>query len=548
MNNLRNFGFFLLLPLFTLYAQNREFKVEKRFINLPVQNQLDTQNLQVLVGDTIYREFDIQLAESDPDFWVPLDMKDYQGKSVTIKAEKPSKKGLDLIYQSEQIAGYDSLYTERLRPQIHFTSQRGWINDPNGLVYNNGEYHLYYQHNPFGWSWGNMHWGNAVSKDLVHWKELPTALYPPTYQDMAFSGSAVIDTQNTSGFSSNDTPPLVVAFTSTGRGECIVYSLDNGRTFKEYAKNPVLKHQGRDPKIFWYAPDKHWVMVVYNELPTTDKEGKESHIKSFQIHTSTDLKNWEYQSEILDFYECPELFELPIDDNPKNSKWVMYGADGQYFIGDFNGKIFTPQTPKYQYKTGNAYASQTYNNTPDGKRIQMSWGNGIESKGMPFNQLMLFPTELKLHTTDEGVRMFPKPIDAINALHKDKHIRENVILSNNKPLSTNVALDVMHLIAEFNVDNNANFGMDINGFNIDYNAKEQKLNDVEVKPINGKLKLEIIVDRTSIEIFANDGRAYIVKPHIAKTNNLHVNAYSNAKEEGTRLNKFAIYEMKSIWE
>ena len=226
----------------------------------------------------------------------------------------------------------------------------------------------------------------------------------------------------------------------------------------------------------------------------------------------------------------------------------MYGADGQYFIGDFNGKIFTPQTPKYQYKTGNAYASQTYNNTPDGKRIQMSWGNGIESKGMPFNQLMLFPTELKLRTTDEGVRMFPKPIDAINALHKDKHMWENVILSNNKPLSTNVALDVMHLIAEFNVDSNANFGMDINGFNIDYNAKEQKLNDVEVKPINGKLKLEIIVDRTSIEIFANDGRAYIVKPHIAKTNNLHVNAYSNAKEEGTRLNKFAIYEMKSIWE
>ena len=175
-------------------------------------------------------------------------------------------------------------------------------------------------------------------------------------------------------------------------------------------------------------------------------------------------------------------------------------------------------------------------------------GNGIESKGMPFNQLMLFPTELKLRTTDEGVRMFPKPIDAINALHKDKHMWENVILSNNKPLSTNVALDVMHLIAEFNVDSNANFGMDINGFNIDYNAKEQKLNDVEVKPINGKLKLEIIADRTSIEIFANDGRAYIVKPHIAKTNNLHVNAYSNAKEEGTRLNKFAIYEMKSIWE
>ena len=532
----------LLLSFFGLYAQERKLKIDKRFINLPVNNQLKTQHIKVLVDDTIYREFDIQLAQSDPNFWVPLDMQKYQGKNVTIQTEKPSQEGLDLIYLSEQFAGYDSLYSERLRPQIHFTSQRGWINDPNGLVYYKGEYHLYYQHNPFGWSWGNMHWGSAVSKDLLHWKELPTALYPPTYKDMAFSGSAVIDKQNTSGFSINSTPPLVVAFTSTGRGECIAYSIDNGRTFKEYDNNPVLKHKGRDPKIFWYAPGQHWVMVVYDE--SSKKDGDEE--RSFQIYTSKDLKNWKYQSKIPGFYECPELFELPLDGNPAITKWVLYGADGQYLIGDFDGENFTSENPKYQYKTGNVYASQTYNNTPDGRRIQMSWGNGVESKGMPFNQLMLFPTELSLKTTENGIRMLPNPIQEITSLHINKHEWKD-ITTTNKPFSTNIAQDVMHLITEFEIKDDINFGLDVNGFKIEYNTKEQKLNDVIVKPIDGKLKLEILVDRTSIEIFANDGRAYIVKPHIANKAELQVNAYSTANK-GSKINNLTIYELKSIWE
>lgn len=535
----------LILSFIGLYAQDRELKIDKRFINLPVKNRLETQHVKVLIDNTIYREFDIQLADSDPDFWVPLDLQEYQGKNVIIQTEKPSQAGLDLIYLSEQFAGYDSLYTERLRPQIHFTSQRGWINDPNGLVYYKGEYHLYYQHNPFGWDWGNMHWGSAVSKDLLHWKELPTALYPPTYQDMIFSGSAVIDKQNTSGFSKNHKPPLVAAFTSTGRGECIAYSLDNGRTFKEYTNNPVLKHQGRDPKIFWYAPDQHWVMVVYDETPKKDGESPESEQRSFQIHISKDLKNWEYQSEIKGFYECPELFELPVDGNSTTSKWVLYGADGQYFIGDFDGKNFTSETPKYQYKTGNAYASQTYNNTPDGRRIQISWGNGIESKGMPFNQLMLFPTELSLQTTENGIRMLPKPIKELKSLHIKKHEWKDISIANT-PFSTGIAQDVMHIITEFEVKDNIDFELNINGFKVDYNAKEFTLNNVFVKPIDGKVKLEILVDRTSIEIFANDGRAYIVKPHIAKQAELHVNAFANGKN--STINYLTIYELKSIWE
>src|SRR5437588_541892 len=171
----------------------------------------------------------------------------FKGKSLRIETVLLSgSKALDSIIQGDEIKGTDRLYQEKHRPQFHFTSRRGWLNDPNGLVYFEGEYHLFYQHNPYGWDWGNMHWGHAVSKDLVHWRELPVALYPRRFGDWAFSGSAVVDAANTSGLGKDSAAPLVAAFTSTGRGECIVSSTDRGRTWAELDRNPVIRHQGRE--------------------------------------------------------------------------------------------------------------------------------------------------------------------------------------------------------------------------------------------------------------------------------------------------------------
>ena len=234
----------------------RELLIEKRFLNLPVKNHAPKHRVKLLVDGQVAREFEIELAEQEPDFWVFLDLAPFKGKQATIQVDglAADSAALAAIEQADEITGTENLYHEALRPQFHFSSQRGWNNDPNGLVYYKGEYHLFYQHNPYGWDWGNMHWGHAVSSDLVHWRELPIALYPHQFGDWVFSGSAVVDRDNTSGFKTGREAPLVAAYTSTGRGECIVFSNDRGRTWTEFSGNPVVRHQGRDPRLLWYSP------------------------------------------------------------------------------------------------------------------------------------------------------------------------------------------------------------------------------------------------------------------------------------------------------
>ena len=186
-------------------------------------------------------------------------------------------------------------------------------------------------------------------------------------------------------------PPLVVAFTSTGRGECIAYSNDRGRTWTEYAGNPVVRHAGRDPRLLWHEPTKRWVMAVYDETGGA---------RSIAFHSSPDLKTWRFESRIDGFFECPELFELPVDgDCPARRLWVLYAADGEYRLGQFDGQRFAPETGKLRVWYGNFYASQTFSDAPDGRRIQIGWANGIAFPGEPFNQQMTVPCELTLRPT-----------------------------------------------------------------------------------------------------------------------------------------------------
>ena len=271
----------------------RAIVIEKRFLNLPVKNGATKRRVSLLIDDKTAQEFEIELADgkserrtAEPDFWVFLDLGSYSGKQAMIQVDRlpEDSRALELIEQSDSIRDSETLYRESLRPQWHFSSRRGWNNDPNGLVYFQGEYHLYYQHNPYGWSWGNMHWGHAVSRDLVHWQELPIAIYPRQFGDWVFSGSAIVDWKNSSGFSSLGGAVLVAAFTSTGRGECIVYSNDRGRTWQEYAGNPVVRHNGRDPRLLWHEPSSRWVMAVYDE----HENGR-----YIAFYTSANLREWE---------------------------------------------------------------------------------------------------------------------------------------------------------------------------------------------------------------------------------------------------------------
>ena len=416
-------------------AQRKEFAVEKRYLNLPVKNGAPKKRMRMIVEDKTVREFEIELAETKPDFWAFLDMTPFAGKKAVIEVDALARgsHGLDLIGQADEIRGAENLYREKLRPGFHFTSRRGWNNDSNGLVFHQGLWHLYYQHNPYGVQWGNMHWGHAVSEDLVRWRELPIALYPREFGDWAFSGSAVVDVNDTGGFGQGGEPALVAAYTSTGRGECIAYSNDGGGTFAEFEGNPVVRHAGRDPKVIWYGPGRHWVMALYHEV-----EGK----RTIAFYTSRDLRAWEFASVIDGFYECPEIFELAVQGSAGERRWVLYAADGDYMIGAFDGRVFTPEkegagagagagSGKLRFSYGNCfYASQTYNNVPaeDGRRVQIAWGR-VAMPGMPFNQMMLFPVELTLRRSGEGVRMFAEPVREIERLREKSLVWKGIEVS-----------------------------------------------------------------------------------------------------------------------
>ncbi|MHC4252367.1 MAG: GH32 C-terminal domain-containing protein, partial [Planctomycetota bacterium] len=311
----------------------REIVVEKRYLHLPVKKGAAKRRTRFVVDGQTVREFEIELAgvdpDAEPDFLVFADVSAFAGKALAVEADglPEGSKALDSITQSDDVPDAANLYREKHRPQFHFSSRRGWNNDPNGLVYYNGEYHLYYQHNPYGWAWGNMHWGHAVSADLVHWREEPVAIYPREFGDWVFSGGACGDEGDTAGFKAGDDNVIVASYTSTGRGECIAYSNDRGRTFVDYEGNPVVEHEGRDPKVVWYAPGGHWVMAVYDERDES---------RAIAFYSSPDLKSWNFRSRIEGYYECPELFELPVDGGgggeggEGGTRWILYSGDGDY--------------------------------------------------------------------------------------------------------------------------------------------------------------------------------------------------------------------------
>lgn len=551
----------LLCVLFGLMSLNVHGQVVKkipirkgdRFLNFPIKRSNELQKARVKMGDKVLDEFTLKLADEDPDFWTFFDVSPYQGKTITFEVdnEQAGSDLLDQIYADKSFPGEDSLYHETYRQQIHFSSRRGWNNDPNGLIYYQGQYHMFYQHNPYGWDWGNMHWGHAVSNDLIHWKELPDALYSPNHDHMAFSGSAAWDTLNTGGFSRNGIDPLIAAYTRTGSGEHLALSYDNGQTFEEFEGNPVIKHQGRDPQLFWYEPGKHWVMVVYDESETR-QIGLGQQAKNFQnaIYTSPDLRHWTYQSAVPGFFECPELFEIPVE-GTKQKKWVMYDGDGTYVVGEFDGKTFNIEQSLRQYDYGgNFYASQLFDNVPDGRHIQIGWFRGLVTEGMPFNQGMTFPTRLTLRQTSDGYRLCPTPIREIKQLFEDGQTVENQVIKADKGFEAQVKNDRLYVVAEFEQGDAYQFGLNINGHTLTYDHLNGKFNGTHyVVPNDKPVKIEAIVDKMSMEVFVNDGELYYVFPYNSVNADKKVEVFAKGHTQyKVILKKLEVHPLKSIWQ
>ncbi len=521
----------------------REIVASSRYLHLPVRQDAPIRRLRVLSDRKIVREFDIKLAGSQPYFEVFLDLQPFQGQTLVLETQLPAEsKALEHIKLAADVPDAGRLYHETHRPQFHFTSRRGWLNDPNALLWFGGEYHLFYQHNPYGWEWGNMHWGHAVSRDLVRWTELPIALYPKQYGDWCFSGSGVVDRHNTSGFGSGGAAPLVAAFTSTGRGECIIFSNDRGRTWSEYDGNPVVRHSGRDPRLLWHEPTKRWVMAVYDETGGA---------RSIAFHSSPDLKKWSFESKIDGFFECPELFELAVDGEPGRRLWVLYAADGEYRLGTFDGRRFTPETSKYRLWHGNFYASQTFSDTPDGRRIVIGWGNGIAFPGEPFNQQMTLPCELTLRPTSEGVRLFARPVAELATLRGAEHVVEGFTVHGGEQALAGPAGDLLEINAEANVGDKGAFTLNLRGTPVGYDASKRVLSCGDISaplaPERATVWLRILLDRGSIEVFGNDGRVAISRAVAAESPKPGLSLAAPAATPQVTFRSIRIHELGSAW-
>jgi fructan beta-fructosidase len=435
------------------------------------------------------------------------------------------------------------LYQETHRPQFHFTArqwtmdrlnpgmrQEGWLNDLNGLIFYEGEYHLFAQR------W-NKCWIHTVSNDLVHWTELEPAFWEEQLDSGVQSGTCVVDYANTSGLAVDKNHPALVAFWSRNdnRTQCISYSLDRGRTWKHL--NPVLVHPERDPKVFWHAPTARWVMFLYGE------QNKE---RFYHIFTSTNLLSWRDEKHpIRHSYECPDFFQLPLDGDRTRMKWVLVRGDGKYSVGDFNGLEFTEETPQFESDAGpNFYATQTWENAPDGRRVQTAWMRGGTYPDMPFNQQITFPRELTLRTTPEGPRLFRRPIRELETLHESEQTWTNRALNAGQTLPLAPAGDLFRVQAELTIDAGATLTMNARGTKMTFTPQNMACGTKPV-PLSTALKnFEVLVDRTSIETFANDGEASMSKCFLPTEGGLSLKAAGGR----VTIQRLKLVYLKSAWQ
>lgn len=407
-------------------------KAPGKYLLLPIQESSGEGKVKLETGSPADMAMDIRLAVDSIEYYVPFELP--QGGKATVSIRKVAADAV--CWEHIQLTDtFDTSNTDYYRPVYHHTPLYGWMNDPNGMVYKDGEYHLYFQYNPYGSKWGNMHWGHSVSTDLIHWNHLKPAIARDTLGHI-FSGSTVVDKNNTAGYGDN---ALIALYTSAsdehGQIQCMAYSTDDGRTYTKYEKNPVLVpfdglKDFRDPKVFWYEPDKKWVMIV-----SADKE--------MRFYASQNLKDWEYMSAFGKGYgaqpnqfECPDFIQLPVDGNKNKMKWVMLvninpgcmfgGSATEYFVGDFDGKEFTcdtkPEVVKWLDYGKDHYAAVCISNTGE-RIISIPWmSNWQYANVTPIRQYRGangLPRELSLYTKDGQIYVAADVVKEVEALRKD---------------------------------------------------------------------------------------------------------------------------------
>ena len=519
-----------------------------KYVLLPVEEKAENASVRVIGKDNqCVRRPNVRLAVDHADYYVPLEIKDGQVLDIIFHGDRRTKGAIKEFACWKEIKfsnEFDTTNREKFRPAYHHTPQYGWMNDPNGMFYKDGEWHLYYQYNPYGSLWENMTWGHSVSKDLVHWEALPLAIEADAIGTI-FSGSCVVDKDNTAGFGKNT---VIAFYTSAGEAQTqsMAYSTDGGRTFNKYEKNPVVTFNApdfRDPKVFWYEGTHRWIMML--------AVGQE-----MQIWSSANLKDWQKESSFGSEYgnhggvwECPDM--LKIED-----KWVLIcninpggpfgGSATQYFIGDFDGKKFTcesmPKVTKWLDYGKDHYATVSFSNAPEGRTVVMAWmSNWQYANQVPTRQFRSANSIARdLGLFKDGEETYVSVIPS----------KENLAMRGNKvknPTATcEIVVDVKGSM-ELTLSNAKGEQVVMN-----YDSQKQtfamdrtKSGDmsfseafpiVTVAPTHGNMKqLRLFIDNSSIEAFAGDGK-------MAMTNLVFPSEpYNIIKVKG---GKATIYEIK----
>lgn len=529
---------------------------EGRYLILPIQENIDDAKINVIVDNQTVKTFYARLAKSKSDYTVPFDLSPYKGKRVEFLIETPQGRSSvreaqgDVCWKGLELSDtFDTTNREKYRPAYHHTPLYGWMNDPNGMFYKDGKWHLYYQYNPYGSKWQNMTWGHSVSGDLINWEHLAPAIEPDGLGSI-FSGSCALDPDNTVGYGKN---AVIAMYTSAGRSQVqsLAGSRDNGLTFEKYAGNPVLplESEARDPNMFRNPKTGEWNLILAHAL---DHE--------MLIFTSPDLKEWTLQSAFGKglgaqdgVWECPDLFELPVEGG-KNSKWVLIcninpggpfgGSAAQYFIGDFDGKTFKADTDK----NGNVatkwmdygkdhYATVSWSDAPDNRRVVIGWMSNWEyAAEVPttqFRSANTLPREMRLFKGADGdTYLASEPVKELLALRGNAVAESGKATLGSTPLTWKLPEStegVCEIVASFEAGKKSKIDLTLSNDKgekvvMTYNAadrtmsldrREAGISDfsesfpaVTVAPTrekNGKIELRIFVDRSSIELFGNRG-------------------------------------------
>lgn len=580
----------VIVAVTSMKAENNDFIVKhlgegqgfihintpSKYLLLPVEEATGESKLYMIVDNDVVRTLDIRLAVNKVDYFVPLDISGYSDKNISFNFQRTPENAIcwKEIKLSDQ---FDASNREKFRPVYHFTPAWGWMNDPNGMIYKDGEYHLFYQYNPYGSMWGNLSWGHAISKDLVSWEHMPVAIDPDGL-GLIFSGSCVVDTDNTAGFGAG---AIIAFYTSAGgrQTQSMAYSTDNGRTFKKYDRNPILTskaHDFRDPKVFWHADTKKWIMVL--------AVGQE-----MQIFSSANLKDWAFESSFGEgqgvhagVWECPDLFELPVR-GTKEKKWVLLcninpggpfgGSATQYFVGTFDGKTFTNESPdliKWMDYGKDHYATVTWSNAPQDRKIAIAWmSNWDYANNVPTKQYRSansVPRDLELYSRNGHTYLSSQPSPELLKLRGkaqkkgsfkvDRTHEIDQLLANNngtyeleiKFKNNNADMINLQLLNSNGEKVELYYDLLDNSFTMDRRNSGQTsfsktFGVATTAPVSAQKEytLRLLIDRSSIEAF--DGNGEFAMTNLVFPEEPYNRVIFNAKGGSFTVTSFNVYEL-----